>query len=270
MPAGIRKGAFLLANPIFALDGMPTPVAAYALHRLSRNYQGHLITVRRSSDNAIQSFGASQPEIDISEIQSWVGSGNSGFVTEWFDQSGNNRNITQPITTAQPTVLESGTIVELFAGGKPTINFNLNKGLWGSVAQYDCQMVFAACRSISATFAQFHAPFNNGRQGALERVLAFRGGDTGFHSSPTPISARRNGNAIGTDATGVLNPIMSPFLVTAVTASNNSRSVIEVGNWIDNGRGACLQSCAIAFPSPLPDSNRNTLETRLMNYYGIT
>jgi hypothetical protein len=272
MPAGARKGIF--SGSVFALDGLPTPVAAYALHRLSRNYSGHLITVRRSSDNAIQSFGANQPEINISEIQTWVGSGNSGFVTQWFDQSGGNRHIGSVSSSAEPTMVESGNFVLLQTGSKPALNFNLNKGLQQNVAPYVCSDILSVCRSASATFTQFHTPFNNVLEDIgtlLRRLPSFSRFSAGaFHNVPFPNSARRNGVIINPQSTDALSPITSAFVLSTQSPNIYTHNFIQIGNWFtDNLRGACLQSCAIAFANPLSLTDMVTIEQRLMNYYGI-
>jgi hypothetical protein len=270
MPAGARKGIF--SGSIFALDGLPTPVAAYALHRLSRNYQGHLITVRRSSDNAIQSFGANQPEIDVSEIQSWVGSGNTGFVTEWFDQSGNNRQIAQTTTTLQPTLVESGSVVLLNIGGKSTINFSPNKEL-NLITNVNLGQAIVVFRSATTTFSNYHTLFG---ASSVESTLALqRFGsicqwfNTGIHNNPFPDALWRNSIARSLASSNTFSPITASQVVT-ISHNRPGRNRIFIGNYSGVNGGACLQPCAIAFSSPLSNSDRITLETRLMSYYGIT
>jgi hypothetical protein len=43
------------------------------------------------------------------------------YVTTWFDQSGNGRNLTQTTAANQPLVMEDGTVLKL--NGKPTLSF---------------------------------------------------------------------------------------------------------------------------------------------------
>jgi hypothetical protein len=95
----------------FVLDSLSVqPVAAYGLRRLRRLYTGFCIRVRRSSDNAELDIGFdSQGNLDILALLSFVGTG-SGFVTTWYDQSGNGRNATQPTAGSQPQIVANGAI----------------------------------------------------------------------------------------------------------------------------------------------------------------
>lgn len=104
------------------LDTYSGAAAAYsAARRLSSTYTGALIRVRRSSDNTEQDIGYdSNNVLDEAALASFVGAGN-GFVTTWYDQSGNNRNQTQTTASSQPRIVNSGTIEKI--GAKPSINF---------------------------------------------------------------------------------------------------------------------------------------------------
>jgi hypothetical protein len=47
--------------------------------------------------------------------------GSNGFVTTWYDQSGNNKNATQTTAIRQPRIVSNGNL--LLKNGKPNINF---------------------------------------------------------------------------------------------------------------------------------------------------
>ncbi len=79
--------------------------AAYSLRSVNSNYAGSVVRVRRSSDNVEQDF------TDVSLIASWVGSGNNGHVTTWYDQSGNGNNATQSTASSQPKIVDAGVLV---------------------------------------------------------------------------------------------------------------------------------------------------------------
>ena len=70
-----------------------TASAAYGLRNLSASYTGNVVDVRRSSDNAEDSFTAA--EVADGTLVTWVGAGNDSFVTKWYDQSGNAKHETQ-------------------------------------------------------------------------------------------------------------------------------------------------------------------------------
>ena len=71
---------------------------------------GSAIRVRRSSDNAEQNIGFSGGNLDTAALSAFCGSSN-GFVTTWYDQSGNGNNATQTTAVEQPQIVSSGTII---------------------------------------------------------------------------------------------------------------------------------------------------------------
>lgn len=102
------------------LDDYSGAAAAYSLRQLSGSYSGDAIVVRRASDNATQSIGFVDNELDTASLESFC-SGTDGFVTTWYDQSGNGNNVIQSTATQQPQIVSGGsTIVE---GTKPAFDF---------------------------------------------------------------------------------------------------------------------------------------------------
>jgi len=84
--------------------------AAYSLRALSSGWlAGDVVEVRRSSDSATADFTASQ--VSGGALATWVGAGNDGFVSTWYDQSGNANDATQITTTSQPKIVDAGTLV---------------------------------------------------------------------------------------------------------------------------------------------------------------
>ena len=59
----------------------------------------------------------------------------SGYVTTWYDQSGNNKHAIQTTNAFQPLILSSGSLITLF--NKPTIRFNNPAGLDIPSSGYD-------------------------------------------------------------------------------------------------------------------------------------
>lgn len=102
----------------FLLDFYPNAAAAYSLRNLRTAYTGSAIRVRRSSDNTEQNIGFSGANLDTSALTSFCGSGN-GFVTTWYDQSGNGNNATQTTAANQPQIVSSGAVLTL--NSKPTL-----------------------------------------------------------------------------------------------------------------------------------------------------
>jgi len=95
--------------------------AAYSLRLLRDIYVGSAIRVRRASDNTERNIGFVNNELDTASLETFC-SGTNGFVTTWYDQSGNAANAANATAAEQPKIVASGsTILE---NGKPTIEFN--------------------------------------------------------------------------------------------------------------------------------------------------
>lgn len=92
------------------LDLYPNAAAAYSLRKLRAAYTGSAIRVRRSSDNTEQDIGFVNDNLDASSLTTFCGAGN-GFVTIWYDQSGNAQNATMTTQANQPQIVSSGTII---------------------------------------------------------------------------------------------------------------------------------------------------------------
>jgi len=77
------------------LDLYPSAAAAYSVRKLRTAYTGSAIRVRRSSDNTEQNIGfTALGNLDDSALTTFC-SGTNGFVTTWYDQSGNANNAVQ-------------------------------------------------------------------------------------------------------------------------------------------------------------------------------
>jgi hypothetical protein len=102
----------------YLIDTFAGAAAAYSLRQL-RTGNTNVVRVRRSGDNTEQDFTASQ--VTDGTLTTFCGAGN-GFVTTWYDQSGNGRNATQTTTANQPQIVSSGSL--LTDNSKPCLQFN--------------------------------------------------------------------------------------------------------------------------------------------------
>jgi len=114
-----------LAAPSLLLDLYPSAAAAYSVRKLRSAYSGSAIRVRRSSDNTETDIGFSGANLDTSSLTTFC-SGTNGFVTTWYDQSGNAKNATQSTAGYQPQIVSSGTILTLTgtASSNPCLKFD--------------------------------------------------------------------------------------------------------------------------------------------------
>jgi hypothetical protein len=96
--------------------------AAYSLRNLSSSTT-NVVKVRRSGDDAELDFTAN--EVSGGTLEAWVVAGGGtkdGFVTTWYDQSGNANNATQATAANQPKIVSSGTLVT--ENGKAALDFD--------------------------------------------------------------------------------------------------------------------------------------------------
>lgn len=103
------------------LDTYTGSAGAFSIYKERTAYSGSCIRVRRSSDNSESDIGFVGNYIDTSSLLSFVGA-NDGFVTTFYDQSGNSRNLTQSTATFQPKIVSSGSLNT--SGGIATIVFD--------------------------------------------------------------------------------------------------------------------------------------------------
>lgn len=142
------------------LDTYTGAAAAYSLRLLSTSYTGSAIKVRRASDNTEQDIGFSNNELDTTTLASFC-SGTNGFVTTWYDQSGNGNNATQPTAANQPQIVSSGSVI--LENSKPImlgdsdnyhsipISFNTNFKTFGVLKNVGFTALFGSNNSADAT-----------------------------------------------------------------------------------------------------------------------
>jgi hypothetical protein len=89
----------------------------------------------------------------------------SGYVTTWYDQSGNDRHATQSVTTDQPLILSSGSIITL--NNKPALSFDGDNDFLSiaSLTNTNSNSVFQVLKTEphEGTGAEFPFSFNGDR-----------------------------------------------------------------------------------------------------------
>ena len=110
--------------PVFVglLDTYPNASAAYSLRDLASALVGRaVVRVRRSSDNTEQDFTST--EITDGTLTTFTGA-NDGFVTTWYDQSGNSNDLSSPSALNQPKIVSVGVLN--LDNSKPYIEYSGN------------------------------------------------------------------------------------------------------------------------------------------------
>jgi len=129
------------------LDTYSGAAAAYSLRQLSSSYSGSAIRVRRSSDNAEQDIGFASNELDTAALTSFC-SGTNGYVTTWYDQSGNGNDATQTTAANQPKIYDSvsGVIEE---NGKAGVDFDGSDDyLFANQLDFDNEFIVSTTKSV--------------------------------------------------------------------------------------------------------------------------
>ena len=94
--------------------------AAYSLRDIGA-MNGRVVRVRRDSDDDEEDFSANQ--VQSGALETFVGASNNGFVSIWYDQSGNANNATQASADIQPIIVQNGGQLKL-QNGTPSLGFN--------------------------------------------------------------------------------------------------------------------------------------------------
>jgi hypothetical protein len=140
---------------------------AHSLRLLDKDYTGDCITVRRKSDEALDTFGFVNNYLDTTALKSFCGTGASDtcWVRIWFDQSGNARNASQTTNANQPIILASGAIHR--DGGDVAILF-------------DGSNDFLSITSFTPSSTSNFSPMVGSRRASASRLLFYGGGDNSW------------------------------------------------------------------------------------------
>lgn len=129
---------------------------AYSLRDIGAG-GGQVIRVREDTFNVEQDFTAE--EIYDGTLQAFCrpfGVLGNGFVTTWYDQSGNGNDVSQPTTGDQPQLVTSGVV------NADGVNFTNSRGLYRSTLSFNQPATFyLVAKANSTDFDGYFGDFNN-------------------------------------------------------------------------------------------------------------
>jgi hypothetical protein len=272
--------------PIALLDLYPNAAAAYSLRKLRSAYTGSAIRVRNAS-NAEQDIGFDAfGNLDTSALTSFCGSGN-GFVTTWFDQSGNNLNVTQTTAANQPQIVSSGSVINI--NSKPSLKFDgsndfLNGGDILDIGSNSFMGIGFATINTASTgslYAKSIAAAGSDRYAFIRestQYTALFNPNTGVNIIQFNASL---GNQLycqqiirGVSHTAFINNVQQAIDATVGNYNINSTYRFLLGaynNSTDTGQQLFLNGNLSEFVFYLNDqsSNRTGISTNINSYYGI-
>jgi hypothetical protein len=238
--------------------------AAYSLRKLRNAYAGSAIRVRRSSNNAELDIGfTASGDLDTTTLLTFVGSGN-GFVTTWYDQSGNGRNATQTTAGEQPQIVANGAVITM--NGRPVVSFD------GTDLLNTPSFILGNTVVTVARRSGYNQPVVEGANvSSQDRGLwGLRAGGNDF---TTHLNYGINGGPLdATNADGF--PINVLQIVSQTVAKGTVATTASIWR-IGGGSGGYVRlngfiSEMVAISSLLSTTDRQTIERNQGAYYGIT
>jgi len=138
------------------------------MRRLRSTYEGSILRIRRSSDSAEQDIGyTATGDLDAAAAATFIGGG-SGYIVNWYDQSGNAYTATQATPANQPLYVASGQNgrpVGRWDGVNDGLDFTL--GAFNSPMSVQVALYFAKLNSTANEY-----PFYLGAGGAPNTVAS--------------------------------------------------------------------------------------------------
>jgi hypothetical protein len=156
------------------LDIYPGASAAYSLRKLRTAYTGNAIRVRRSSDNTETDIGFNgSGAIDTTALLTFCGL-SSGFISIWYDQSGNSENQIQNTAGNQPQIVANGSLI--LENTKPCTNFNFPSG-----SSQFMSTTTASFNSIQTTIIAVNRSGLLGPAGIFQRLVCIGAFNSGYY-----------------------------------------------------------------------------------------
>lgn len=257
------------------LDTYSGAAVAYSLRKLRTAYTGNAITVRRSSDNTSQQIGFdSNGNLDTTSLLSFVGAGN-GFVTTWFDQSGNNNNASSSTLAEQPQIVSGGNLI--LVNGKPSISFD------GTNDYMNYSIITCSSNHYNFTVIKRDTPgvrmFGlSGRDFASKYLMTlwsdnnfyFQGKNLYYIASTSTDTTTNQILLTGVNNAGVLNIYKNSNIINTTLVNDNG--ITATTNSLGNYNGNLFSNAKIqeiVFYNNDQSSNRTSISSNINSHYTI-
>jgi hypothetical protein len=140
IPSTTARGAILSNQQAYwgiptlaqSVLGITAPAVVLSVRLVVPTYTGPLIQVRRSSDNTVLNvYSDGNGNLNSSALATWVGSGNNGYISIWYDQSGGANHAYQTTNANQPQIVASGVVITKNGQPAPTFTSSSTMGITG-------------------------------------------------------------------------------------------------------------------------------------------
>ncbi len=261
------------------LDAYGGAAAAYSLRRLSANYAGAVVRVRRSSDNTEQDFTVTQ--VTDGTLTTFCGAGD-GFVRTWYDQSGNGHNAIQTTNANQPQIVSTGALVT--ENSKPSLVFDgtNDRLVNATISLTQPDTAFAVFKRSSATGAA-DTPFDS--YNSVQHILYNKGTvETVNHRWTVAAGAVLEGSAFNSVSLSILTALFNSSqstlhangsLIAAGSTGSNSLSGLSIGDIRGNpspvisGYEFTGRISELILYGSNQSANRSAIEANINSYYAI-
>jgi hypothetical protein len=264
------------------LNLFPGASAAYSLRKLDTTYAGSAIQVRRTTDNATQDIGFVNNVLDLTALTTFLGA-NNGAVSIWYDQSGNGRNLVNPIAIEQPIVYAGGAVIfngapyfKLDGVDDRLANVGFDPTNAGVVSTFT--VALATMSTLNTTVFLQQDQTAGSRIGQWARFSGGTSQSITFNTAQTPFTS--NGTTVTNSVPYVYTSIRRPANVQSYVNGTTGGSVATTGTPIFNAAAAVyigrratealagLMSEVVMYPLD-QTTTRAAIEQNIRNYYGF-
>ena len=208
VPISLKQTWEDVAPATLLLDTYTGSAAAYSLRLLSSTYSGDAVEVYNGTSYA--DIGFADGELDTTALATHCGS-NDGFVSKWYDQSGNTNDAAQTTTASMPKIYD-GTTGVVTENGKPTVQFDGASDYMEFGESWGAEMTMIATWKASATGEQ---QIYNMESGGIRFAMS-------TNRSGNSIVTRDNSGAGTSSLSG--NPTITTLGITSHITNSTSTS----------------------------------------------
>jgi hypothetical protein len=262
------------------LDLYTGAAAAYSLRQLTHEYTGPVVQVRRTGDNAEDTF--TSDEVSDGTLAAWVTAGGGtegGFVKTWYDQSGNGNDASQATANNQLQIVQNGAVI--LENGKPAISspsgYKTLTRSWG-ISLSNPQLFYVG--KITTTISDYSGHWIDlGNLAGLASHFINRSSDAGSYQDVFNSSRLKYGTFNATlgqryvECYENVSTITTRYL-NGVNRGSNTFSVVTPVNLLIGGSfsiypaNGSIQEVVIYATGNA--SNRTGIESNIASHYGIT